>query len=155
MTDTIKAYIAAALMAVAFGAGWMVNGWRSGIELANFKAAETTSILAVTRAAEERATKLADDQAAIDAKHTKELQEAKDETTRIRTGVANGTIGLRIAATCPAATGPTAPGSAGVGDGASPRLTATAEQDYYTLRDAIVTVQKQLAEAQDILASRK
>ncbi|ELY5887887.1 lysis protein [Cronobacter sakazakii] len=56
-------------------------------------------------------------------------------------GVAAGRKRLQLNATCPANG---APATTRVDDGACPRLTNTAERDYFTLRQRIETVTKQL-----------
>jgi len=81
------------------------------------------------------------DVAALDAKYTGELADAKAEIDRLRADVVAGKRRLQIAATC------TANGEAGtssMADGSSPRLTADAELNYWRLRDGIATVTKQL-----------
>ncbi|WP_096253437.1 lysis protein [Escherichia coli] len=59
------------------------------------------------------------DVAALDAKYTKELADAKAENDALRDDVAAGRP-------------------------ASPRLADTAERDYFTLRERLITMQKQL-----------
>jgi prophage endopeptidase len=81
------------------------------------------------------------DVAALDAKYQKELADAKAENDRLRADVVAGKRRLQIAATCSKG-GP--PGTSGVADGSSPRLTADAELNYWRLRDGIATVTKQL-----------
>jgi prophage endopeptidase len=81
------------------------------------------------------------DVAALDAKYTGELADAKAEIDRLRADVVAGKRRLQIAATC-SKNG--TPGTSGVADGSSPRLTADAELNYWRLRDGIATVTKQL-----------
>ena len=81
------------------------------------------------------------DVAALDAKYTGELADAKAENDRLRADVVAGKRRLQINATCPK---DETPGTSGVADGSSPRLTADAELNYWRLRDGIATVTKQL-----------
>lgn len=81
------------------------------------------------------------DVAALDAKYTGELADAKAENDRLRADVVAGKRRLQIAATC---SKDGTPGASGVADGSSPRLTADAELNYWRLRDGIATVTKQL-----------
>ena len=93
--------------------------------------------------------------AALDAKHTKELTDARTENSRLADAVRSGERRLRLRASCPATgTGvPQAPGATGVVDGPGPRLDDTAERDYFRLRDGIVTTQRQIAGLQDYVTS--
>ena len=81
------------------------------------------------------------DVAALDAKYAGELADAKAELEKLRGDVAAGRKRLQVAATCPKSNTPIAPG---VDDATGPRLTDAAERDYFTLRERIETVTKQL-----------
>ncbi|ELW2864889.1 lysis protein [Salmonella enterica] len=88
------------------------------------------------------------DVAALDAKYTQELADAKKQLDDFQRCVRDGKCGLRVNAKCPA-NGETGPG--GMGDASSPRLTDSAERDYFTLRERIVTVTKQVSYLQDYI----
>lgn len=94
------------------------------------------------------------DVAAIDAKYTKELADAKTENETLRADVAAGRKRLRVNASCSAAvreaTGPTSMDNA-----TSPRLADTAERDYFTLRERLMTMQKQLEGAQEYIRTQR
>ena len=91
------------------------------------------------------------DVAALDAKYTKELADAKAENDdALRDDVAAGRRQFCIKAVCQSVREATA---SGVDNAASPRLADTAEQDYFTLRERLITVQKQLKEPRSILMS--
>ena len=83
------------------------------------------------------------DVAALDAKYSRELANAQAENETLRADVAAGRKRLRVNASCSAAvreaTGPTS-----VDNATSPRLADTAERDYFTLRERLITMQKQL-----------
>lgn len=81
------------------------------------------------------------DVAALDAKYTGELADAKETIERLHSDVIAGRKRLQLNANCPA-NGTTGPG--GLGDATGPRLTDSAERDYFTLRERIVTVTKQV-----------
>ncbi|HCW3069581.1 TPA: lysis protein [Citrobacter freundii] len=88
------------------------------------------------------------DVAALDAKYTGELADAKKQLDDLQRCVRDGKCGLRINAKCPAN------GTAGTGgmvDASSPRLTDSAERDYFTLRERIVTVTKQVGYLQEYI----
>ncbi|MDU2019778.1 lysis protein [Leclercia adecarboxylata] len=82
------------------------------------------------------------DVAALDAKYTGELADAKKQLDDLQRCVSTGKCGLRVNAKCPANG---APSTTSMDDGSSPRLTDSAERDYFTLRERIETATKQLA----------
>jgi prophage endopeptidase len=88
------------------------------------------------------------DVAALDAKYTGELADAKETIERLHSDVIAGRKRLQLNANCPA-NGATGTGS--LGDATSPRLTDSAERDYFTLRERIVTVTKQVGYLQDYI----
>ncbi|HEF0028374.1 TPA: lysis protein [Citrobacter freundii] len=88
------------------------------------------------------------DVAALDAKYTKELADAKKQLDDLQRCVRDGKCGLRINAKCPA-NGATSTGS--MGDASGPRLTDSAQRDYFTIRERIVTVTKQVEYLQEYI----
>lgn len=89
-------------------------------------------------------TKRQRDVAALDAKYTKELADAKAENDALRGDVAAGRRRLLVNATCPAMPTGKSTATASMDDAPTARLTDAAEQDYFTLRTRIETVTKQL-----------
>ena len=83
--------------------------------------------------------------AQLDAKHTKELSDAKNKIETLAADVRAGTRRLRIAATCPTAISTEATNAASVDDGSSPELTPEARSDYFSLRADIETITSQVA----------
>ncbi|MCL8167260.1 lysis protein [Enterobacter kobei] len=88
------------------------------------------------------------DAAVLDAKYTKELADAKSRLEDLQRCVSSGKCGLHVNARCPT-NGATSTG--GMGDATSPRLTYSAERDYFTLRDRIVTVTNQVGYLQEYI----
>ena len=88
------------------------------------------------------------DVAALDAKYTGELQDAKATIDQLERDVASGKRRLQLNANCPS-NGTTS--TSGMGDESSPRLNDSAERDYFTLRERIVTVSKQVGYLQDYI----
>lgn len=86
------------------------------------------------------------DVAALDAKYTKELADAQKQFDDLQRCVSTGKCGLQVNAKCPA-NGPA--GASGMVDASSPRLTDSAERDYFTLRERIITVTKQVGYLQE------
>ncbi|HIH4338146.1 MULTISPECIES: lysis protein [Klebsiella] len=91
------------------------------------------------------------DVAALDAKYTKELADAKSQLDDLQRCVRDGKCGLRINAKCPA-NGAT--GAGGVGDASGPRLTDSAERDYWSLRAGIATVTGQVSYLQEYIRTQ-
>ena len=88
--------------------------------------------------------------AALDAKYTKELADAKAENDALRDDVAAGRRRLHIKAVCQSVREATT--ASGVDNAASPDWQIPAEQDYFTLR-RLITMRKQLEGARSILMS--
>ena len=83
------------------------------------------------------------DVAALDYKIHEELADAKAENDALRDDVAAGRRRLHIKAVCPVeVTWESAPPPAWIMQ--PPRLADTAERDYFTLRERLITMQKQL-----------
>lgn len=91
------------------------------------------------------------DIAALDAKYTGELADAKETIERLHSDIIAGRKRLQLNAKCPA-NGAT--GTGGMGDATSPRLTDSAERDYFTLRQRIETVTKQLTGLQEYVRTQ-
>ena len=79
------------------------------------------------------------DVAALDAKYTKELADAKAENDARGDDAAAGRRRLHIV---PGQSVREATTASGVDNAASPRLADTAEWDYFTLRERLITMQK-------------
>lgn len=90
------------------------------------------------------------DVAALDAKYTQELADAQENINQLEHDVAAGKRRLQLNATCKN----NATGTAGMDDVASARLTDSAERDYFTLRQRIETVTKQLTGLQEYVRSQ-
>ncbi|WP_089611324.1 lysis protein, partial [Escherichia coli] len=90
------------------------------------------------------------DVAALDARYSRELADARAENETLRADVAAGRKRLRINATCPGSVRE-APTTSGVDNATAPRLADIAERDYFTLRDRLMTMQKQLEGAQQYI----
>ncbi|EJS0650834.1 TPA: lysis protein, partial [Escherichia coli] len=87
------------------------------------------------------------DVAALDAKYSRELADARAENETLRADVAAGRKRLRINATCPGSVRE-APTTSGVDNATGPQLADTVTRDYFTLRERLMTMHKQLEGAQ-------
>ncbi|EDA8351881.1 lysis protein [Salmonella enterica subsp. enterica serovar Muenchen] len=90
------------------------------------------------------------DVAALDTKYTQELADAKAENDALRDDVAAGRRRLHVNATCPTVVRK-ATATPGVDNAARPRLADSAQRDYFTLRDRVKTMQKQLEATQQYI----
>ncbi|HCO7161362.1 TPA: lysis protein [Escherichia fergusonii] len=88
---------------------------------------------------------------ALDAKYTKDLADAKKQLDDLQRCVRTGKCGLHLNARC-STNGATSTG--GLGDVTGPRLTDSAERDYFTLRERIVTVTKQVGYLQEYIRTQ-
>ncbi|MCO4146054.1 lysis protein [Enterobacter roggenkampii] len=89
------------------------------------------------------------DVAALDAKYTKELADAKKTISDLRRDVDSGAKRLRIAATCPGVSKATS--ATGVDDAGTPELTPDARRNYFDHRDGIATADKMIRGMQDYI----
>ncbi|EHG3720797.1 lysis protein [Salmonella enterica subsp. diarizonae serovar 11:k:z53] len=99
-------------------------------------------------------TKRQRDVAALDARYTKELADAKAENDALRDDVAAGSRRLLVNATCPAMPTGKSTSAARVDNAARPRLADSAQRDYFTLKERVTTMQKQLEGAQDYIRTQ-
>ncbi|GAB5140197.1 lysis protein [Escherichia coli] len=92
------------------------------------------------------------DVAVLDAKYSRELANAKAENETLRADVAAGRRRLHIKAVCQSVREATT--ASGVDNATSPRLADTAERDYFTLRERLMTMQMQLEGAQEYIRTQ-
>lgn len=88
------------------------------------------------------------DVAALDAKYTKELADAKASIDRLQSDVVAGRKRLQLNATCKKQS---TSGTASMDDAARPGLTDAAERDYFTLRQRIETSGKMITGLQQYI----
>jgi len=89
------------------------------------------------------------DVAALDAKYTKELSDAKKTINDLRRDVDSGAKRLRIAATCTGVSEATS--ATGVDDARAPELTPDARRNYFDHRDEIATADKMIRGMQEYI----
>ncbi|EDV4868445.1 lysis protein [Salmonella enterica subsp. enterica] len=113
-----------------------------------------THKLALANATITDMTKRQHDVAALDARYTKELADAKAENDALRDDVAAGRRRLLVNATCPAMPTGKSTSAASVDNAARPRLADSAQRDYFTLKERVTTMQKQLEGAKDYIRTQ-
>ena len=145
----LTAIIIAVIACIIVSLGWAVNHYRDNA--IDYKKQRDT---AVNEAALAKAT-ITDmqtrqrDVAALDAKYTKELSDAKKTINDLRRDVDSGVKRLRIAATCPGV--PKATSATGLDDAGAPELTPDARRNYFDHRDGIATADKMIRGMQDYI----
>ena len=144
----LTAIFIAVVVCVIVSLGWAVNHYRDNATEYKKQRDEKIQALNLAYATITDMTIRQRDVAALDAKYTKDLADAKKQLDDLQRCVRDGKCGLRINAKCPA-NGATSTGS--LGDASGPRLTDSAERDYFTLRERIVTVTKQVGYLQDYI----
>lgn len=144
----LTAIIIAVVVCIIVSLSWAVNHYRNNATEYKKQRDEKTQALNLANATITDMTIRQRDVAALDAKYTQDLADAKKQLDDLQRCVRDGKCGLRINAKCPAN------GTAGTGgmvDASSPRLTDSAERDYFTLRERIVTVTKQVGYLQEYI----
>ena len=147
--DMVKRYWLQLLVLALIGAlAFFVNHYRdNAITYRDQRDKATEKLLLATATIKDMQVRQRD-VAALDAKYTKELSDAKKQLDDLQRCVRDGKCGLHVNARCPT-NGATSAG--GMGDASGPRLTDSAERDYFTLRERIATVTKQVGYLQDYI----
>lgn len=146
----LTAIIIAVIACIIVSLGWAVNHYRDNA--IDYKKQRDT---AVNEADMAKAT-ITDmqtrqrDVATLDAKYTQELADAQETINHLEHDVVTGKRRLQLNATCKS----NSTGTSGMDDATSPRLTDSAERDYFTLRQRIETVTKQLTGLQEYVRSQ-
>ena len=151
--NRVTAIISALVICIVVCLSWGVNHYRDNAIAYKEQRDKNARELKLANAAITDMQMRQRDVAALDAKYSRELADARAENETLRADVAAGRKRLRINATCP---GPVreATGTARVDNATGPRLADTAERDYFTLRERLMTMQKQLEGAQDYIRTQ-
>lgn len=136
--------ICAAMAAMLFCLCWAVDHYRSNAILYKSQRDKALVIIADMQSRQR-------DAAALDAKYTGDLADAKRTIEDLQHDVATGKRRLQLNATCTKSNATTA-GS--LGDASTARPTDSAERDYFTLRQRIETVTGQVNYLQEYVRSQ-
>ncbi|MDM3156033.1 lysis protein [Citrobacter sp. Cf122] len=142
------AIIIGVVVCIIVSLGWAVNHYRDNAITYKDQRDKAIEKLSLANAAIKDMQTRQRDVAALDAKYTKELADAKKQLDDLQRCVRDGKCGLRVNAKC-TANGATSTGS--LGDASGPRLTDAAQRDYFTLRERIEIVTKQVGYLQDYI----
>ncbi|ENR4934614.1 lysis protein [Klebsiella quasipneumoniae] len=137
----LTAIISAIVICLIVSLGWLASHYHSNAT--EFKRQRDEKVKALNLAYETITdmTTRQRDVAALDAKYTGEQANAKATIDQLERDVASGKRRLQLNAKCPS-NGAAATG--GLGDASGPRLTDSAERDYFTLRERISTITGQV-----------
>lgn len=144
----LTAIICAVVICLLVSMTWTINHYRDNAITYKDQRDKATEQLSLANATIKDMQTRQRDVAALDAKYTGELADAKETIERLHSDVIAGRKRLQLNAKCPA-NGAT--GTGGMVDATGPRLTDSAERDYFTLRERIVTVTKQVGYLQDYI----
>ncbi|EPX4041679.1 lysis protein [Escherichia coli] len=148
----VAAIIYALVICIIVCLSWAVNHYRDNAitykEQRDKKVSELKQANATIADMQQRQR----DVAALDAKYSRELANAKAENETLRADVAAGRRRLHIKAVCQSVREATT--ASGVDNAVSPRLADTAERDYFTLRERLMTMQMQLEGAQEYIRTQ-
>ena len=148
----VTAIISALVICIIVCLSWAVNHYRDNAITYKAQRDKNARELKLANAAITDMQMRQRDVAALDAKYTKELADAKAENDALRDDVAAGRRRLHIKAVCQSVREATT--ASGVDNAiTSPRLADTAEQDYFTLREADHYAKNNWKEPRSILMS--
>ncbi|KVI72184.1 endopeptidase [Klebsiella aerogenes] len=147
----LNAIIIAVIVCIIVSLGWVVNHYRDNATEYKKQRDEKTQALNLANATITDMTARQRDVAALDAKYTGELADAKATIDQLEHDVASGKRRLQLNAKC---TANGAASTGGLGDATSPRLTNSAERDYFTLRERITAITGQVNYLQDYVRTQ-
>lgn len=134
--------ICAVIICLIVSLSWLANHYHDNAIIYKDQRDKATKELSQANAAITDMQTRLHDVAILDAKYTKELADAHNTISDLRRDVDSGAKRLYVAATCNGVRKATSTTS--MDDAAVPRLTDTAKRDYFTLRERIEVVTKQL-----------
>lgn len=144
-----KLWLPVVILAVIAVLSWKVNHYRdNAIDYKKQRDIATEKLSLANATIKDMQTRQRD-VAALDAKYTKELSDAKKTINDLRRDVDSGAKRLRIAATCHGVSKATS--APGVDDARSPELTPDARRNYFDHRDGIATADKMIRGMQDYI----
>lgn len=147
----LTAIIIAVVVCIIVSLVWAVNHYRDNATEYKKQRDEKAQALNLANATITDMVTRQRDVAALDAKYTQDLADEKKQLDDLQRCIRDGKCGLRINAKC---TANGATGSGSLGDASGPRLTDSAQRDYFTLRERIATVTKQVEYLQEYVRSQ-
>ena len=149
----LTAIISALIICIIVCLSWAVNHYRDNAITYKVQRDKKASELELASATITDMQVRQRDVAALDARYSRELADARAENETLRDDVAAGRKRLRINANCPG-TLRKAPTTSGVDNATGPQLAEATERDYFILRERLMTMQKQLEGAQEYIRTQ-
>lgn len=143
----VTAIIIAVVVCVIVSLGWAANHYRDNATEYKKQRDEKTQALNLANATIKDMQTRQRDVAALDAKYTKDLADAKKQLDDLQRCVSDGKCGLRVNATCKG----NSSGATGMDDATTAELTPDARQNYFHLREQLVTTEKQILGLQEYI----
>ncbi|WP_313449069.1 lysis protein [Atlantibacter hermannii] len=144
----VIAIFGAVIVCLIIGLGWAVNHYRDNAVTYKEQRDKATERLNLANATIADMTVRQRDNAALDAKYTKELADANAENDALRKRLDNGGR-VRVKGKCPAQDYTTSTG--GVGDAGTVELSDVAGRNVLSIRSGIIRDQKALKYLQDYI----
>lgn len=96
-----KLIISVAGLALAFLAGWLINGWRMESRISRMQAEQAEAIQLASEEAREKERALQEEIDLLNDSYRKEREHAEKSIARLRADVAAGRVRLSVPARCP------------------------------------------------------
>ncbi|WP_433912206.1 lysis protein [Raoultella ornithinolytica] len=149
--NRLTAIISAVVICLIVCLGWLANHYHTNATEFKKQRDDATEKISLANDTITDMQTRQRDVAALDAKYTGELADAKETIERLHSDVIAGRKRLQLNARCPANG---APATGGMGDASGPRLTDSAERDYWSLRAGIATITGQVNYLQDYIRTQ-
>lgn len=147
----LTSIISAVVICLIVSLGWLANYYHTNAITYKEQRDDAIEKLKLAKATITDMQTRQRDVAALDAEYTGALADAKATIDQLERDVASGKRWLQLNARCPE-NGAT--GASGVGDASGPRLTDSAERDYWRLRSGIATITGQVSYLQDYIKTQ-
>ncbi|ECI4009000.1 lysis protein [Salmonella enterica subsp. salamae] len=149
----LTAIIIALVVCIIVSLGWAVNHYRNNATEYKKQRDEKTQALNLANATITDMVTRQRDVAALDAKYTKELADAKDENDALQRKLDNGGRVL-VKGKCPVPTPTEASSTSGMGNDATVELSPVAGRNVLGIRDGIISDQAALRTLQEYIRTQ-
>ncbi|MDJ4172686.1 lysis protein [Salmonella enterica] len=149
----LTAIIIAVVVCIIVSLGWAVNHYRNNATEYKKQRDEKTQALTLANATITDMTTRQRDVAALDAKYTKELADAKAENDALRRKLDNGGRVL-VKGKCPVPSSAETSSASGMGNDATVELSPVAGRNVLGIRDGIISDQTALRTLQEYIRTQ-
>lgn len=149
----LTAIISAVVICLIVSLGWLANHYHTNATEFKRQRDEKVKALDLANATITDMTTRQRDVAALDAKYTKELADAKAENDALQRKLDNGGRVL-VKGKCPVSAATKTAGSASVGDDATVELSSVAGRNVLGIRSGIISDQTALSVLQDYIRTQ-